>query len=864
MQNPAITFSDNRFMIGFTQNYIPQDVGQQRTTLFNAMTSLSSTSTFLRALGGVLGLLDTARGLFPFPNPAGTGINTSSRYVRYANFPNGNVIAVYYVELPITAPVGPPVLGVPDNGVPLATVLPTASRNYTRTVYATIYNAATHTWTAAVQLGTATISPPLGVPYLGTGNQTDMGVDYVSPGAVGPAQGGNYANFCRPSVATSGDNSAMVAWCEQPQVGVATTQERVSQVMYARYVAGVWQPLGGAGILAAPLIGKPALAANIQANPWFNGKVNALGIVIPVISVTDRFAPGIVPLANPRFVLSGVFPFTIVYASPVTAIDAFASPSQFNIQTDANGGTLVCPTLQLMINTALSQVATQYWDFGAAFGLYLPSELGASPAVVPALPAAATLANTKTLSQLGLSMRLDPACDEANSATWNISSYYNRSLVNTFHAVDFTSNPNANQQNVVTGLYYGAKGARMFLTTGTTTVLPTAPPALGVPLAAPNQESWARSAMVDVAGDGAGNFALVRSIVQPFFQDNDFTRTGVSRARGLVGHQFSGNLNAWIQRPGANALVANTGGEPAMSFISSGVSCANDVASGAGSYSPCSVRNPKFLMSDSGKGLVLFHQNQALNTNSPVGNPNRLWWATYSTGSGFGSVAAPLDLDTTCLGSSVTSNDASVCEAQSYDIQVTGGFQSRCQTVGEPSGLVSVPLFPISATAPFTGLTHDPPGIAAHMNRAGTALVAYTKSNQTGALTAPSCGNIGVYVAPYDTFNGFGTTLQMDADGVGDSMHPAVYVSPAGNMAVVWEQVVGTVAPLTKYVWLRTYHNGVWSAAIKANVGQTDSAEAMMPGVGINDSGEIVVSYTYGPGNPGPTRRQYVYHYHYH
>jgi hypothetical protein len=97
-------------------------------------------------------------------------------------------------------------------------------------------------------------------------------------------------------------------------------------------------------------------------------------------------------------------------------------------------------------------------------------------------------------------------------------------------------------------------------------------------------------------------------------------------------------------------------------------------------------------------------------------------------------------------------------------------------------------------------------------------------------------------------------------------MHAQVAISANGLMAVVWEEIVKGSSYLTdqKYVYLRTYQNGVWSTQTIMNDNMTDSDDSMMPKVGILDSGEVVVSFTYKGLGSSAGRRQYVKHLYYH
>lgn len=782
MQNPAVAYADNRWFLGFTQNYIPMApppaypwADTMRYGVFAALSSLVDGS--FGGLGTGLGLIDTGRGLVPPPTVGGS----SSRYVKYATFPNGNVVAVYEIELP--APAAAPI-------------------TYTsvRVPYSIIYYAGQHVWGVAHQLGTYSVGG-------GIYPQTDLGrVD------IGGTK--YYTQFCRPTVATSGNDSAMVTWCEDTGAGAA-------QVMYSRYASGTWST-------ARPLV--DTVPATAVVNPFYNGVTNGLSSLTgstPYFSSGDVFRISL--YAGSLGSILGVTYYD-KWISSVTAINGVPGAAQFAIAYDNSANILVCTTLQNMVTALMSTATTEWWE-----------EIAPTPGETQYLPAV----TGSTLSQLGVSMIVDPQCSNSDSTTWNISTYYNRGLKNKFR-----ENPDYATTTDRTNILDDLKRAPASTPT-TFTAFSGYGGAGSTRIPSTSQVRWQLSSATDLAGDGYGNYALVRTAVTPYFQDGDISASGVSSAQMLVGHEFLGNSGRWKQRSGTHYPTYN---EPELSYVSNGASCGYVSASTSVTRQSCSVRNPKVLMSQNGSGLILFYQNQAVTTSSTIGasTPNRLWWASYSSGTGFSSVANVLDSDTVCQTSS-TGNDQSVCETESYE-----SSSARCQVVGEPSttpvGIVTNPM--------FSTLTHDVPSIPAAMNRSGQAVIAFHKMANTGTLQSPVCSYIGTWVTTWDPVNGFGDTTQID-DGLGDTMHASVFISEEGRIAVAYEEVVGsTPATAAKYVFVRTLVNGVWSTQQLANSGQTDAADSMMPSVGINDLGEIVVTYTYAA--TGGTRRQYLYQYYKH
>jgi hypothetical protein len=362
--------------------------------------------------------------------------------------------------------------------------------------------------------------------------------------------------------------------------------------------------------------------------------------------------------------------------------------------------------------------------------------------------------------------------------------------------------------------------------------------------------------MVDLSGDGYGNYMLVRSAVSPYFKRTDLSTTGIGYARALVGHQYqSGQFKRSVKElsgvaANASSLLLSTTPISNRSSCFSGTG-AEPISSTSDEIS-CSVKNPKTLMSSSGRGIVLFHQNQKNNYQSLAAsatptNPNRLWYTTYSTSSGFSSPATLLDDDLTCSATSI-GNDASVCELGSYSV--------ACQTLGEP-----VTAHPLKRNDNATAIDHALSPIAAAMNSSGRAVVAYHKKSYN-PLTA-GCGSVGTYVKTYDPSSGFSDAVQIDGQYTYDTLHAAVAISDAGRVAVVWEQIIDSaLATRTIYLYLATKINGVWSSPLLINSGQADSYLSMMPSVGIRDNGEVLVTYSYG--KIATTRKQYVKHYFYH
>lgn len=794
MQNPAMVYSDGRWIIGFSQDFFPS-AGEIHYGLLASMTSLLTRA--FGALGTGVGLIDAGRAADSAFN--GNGVSTSSRYVRYAKFPNGDVIAVYTVELPNATAV---------DGVALATV---------NTVYATIYNATTNTWGSARQLGTYAA---------GSGRQVELGLDY----GTGATRWGTHE--CKPAVATSGDNSAMVTWCEYN----GTT----SEIVYARYKNGAWVNAVGTPTTLVSTV-------NTYVNPGFRGLHHdwsnlgsAVGATISnTIRVGDSFYQQYYN-GKQNTCKDGSGTGYEMYFAYATAVSSSPGLNQFAIVTNPDGAVQVCSTFRNIIQTLQATTLTYMPYYGCTAGAAGGDE---------------TSTTTLTLSNLGVSLVLNPSCTEPTTAnwgattwaTWTASTYINRSLSSSFNWNGAATA--ASQHTPFLNITLGAVNQprldstySMYLYRGGVLTQPNAKTAL----AQTSAESWERSAVTDIAGDGFGNYALVRSAVAPFFHENDITANGLSRSRRLVGHEFIAASDTWKQRQNAAAGQR----EPEMTYVSNPGVC--KIGGSTTSFQACSVRNPKILMSDSGKGLFLFYQTQPENpTAGAVANPTRLWWGTYTVGSGFSTTAHVLDTDTTCSGSSLTTNDTSVCEAADFQDPTTWDY--RCQNLAEPSSRISIAL------ASMLPVTNDPQPIAAHMTRSGLGAVVYHKKYNTSDATSPVCDKVGTFLATYDTVNGFGDVVQLD-DQLGDTMHANVYVADSGNIAVVWEQISGD-DPTTseKYVYLKMRIDGTWTSNVIVNTDQYDSEHPMMPAVGINDESELVVTYSYGA--PLATRRQYVRHF---
>jgi hypothetical protein len=777
MQAPAVSWSDKRWLIGFPQNYLASQVGEFRYSMLAAQSS-PSTGLF-GGFGSSLAVIDDGSGLRSDVNSA------SSRYVRFAPFANGDVLAVYLAERESS----------------FITVTPET----VRVVFANIYSGLTHEWGMAQQLGTFNSS---------TTAPTDTGTDGSFLGNFWVSQ------FCRPSAATSANGSAMVAWCESPLAGPS----QFSQPMFAYFHGGTWDT-------ATSLV--TGSTATQFENPGFTGRANQFGTgVFSTVDSTTYIVSGdqFQSTLYAQFYDTGTY---TLYSAKVTATNTTAVSGFFQIVTDAFGNVLVCESLTAMATALLSKPTT----------LDISSFPTGSHSDV-------TTGSPLTLARLGVSMVLDPTCDDNTPSTWNVSTYYNRSLKNVFRK-GVATNATDYVENLVDNLLYKSVGGGGFIFAGPGSApLHSLLPDVSTLKATP-QETWFSTGMVEVAGDAYGNFAMVRSSVAPVLQSKDITNGGIRKARMLVGHQFVPGTG-WVNRTNATANQR----EPALSFVSGNPECFNGT-----DFFECSVRNPRFLMSDAGNGLVLFYENQAVpSSTSAMFNPNRLWYATYSSGTGFSSAANILDQDTICSSLSVT-NDSPVCETASYDMvnDITSAFDltSACQNLGEPG-----------TTAAPTNLTinHDVPPIAAAMNRKGQAVVAYSKRVSTGSITAPACGNMGTFVVTYDTINGFGDITQVDSTltATQSSMHPTVAINTKGDVAVAWEDVTSSTQ---KDVWVAVKSGGIWTPPVQANTAIDDTASgvtfnnsknSMMPSVGINDKKQVVVTFSYDPRDGSTNRRQLV------
>ncbi|MEW6056179.1 MAG: hypothetical protein AB1540_06165 [Bdellovibrionota bacterium] len=735
MQPASLAYADDRWFLAFTQNYL-WTAGATKYSAFVNMTSLL-TGVF-GTLGFGLGIIDNGLGI------DGVTAAASSRYIRFATLPSGDVIAVFWSEIDPT-----PV----------------------RTVFASVYSASTKTWGGLQQLST-------------TNAPTDRASDY----------GASYrTHLCRPAVAAAGDGTAMVAWCEGPAAGV-----QPSTIKYAIYSNGSWTGAAGGVVLvnAASTLGFPGYSAT------FN---DFSGVALTTLQEDD----------TPADIFSG----SITVSSAVTpdiatvaAVEGVAGPGEFSVVRDSDGDVMMCESLQNMIN---SMLAKEVYRAGVAQGV--------------------------SLSGRGVSMRLNPACSNTTSSTWTVGAYYNKNLANTFRDVDDTdATVNENDVARIQVREDGAvdgMGDPLYSTPAASTIFA-------------DQTSWPNSAMVDIAGDDYGNFVMVRSVVSPYFEERYVTEAaGVSSGRILVGHEYVAG-SGWRARSGT--VVGDR--QPNTSILSRTPTCYTGTTYAAGTgyagnvFLPCSVRNPKVLLSGSGQGLVLFYQSQFdPYTASATQSPTRLWYSTYGSATGFSSSASILDPDTRCTIGSVA-NDVPVCETGKYAAAAAsppvGTGDTLCQSVGEPT------------TSTMLSVTHDVPPIAASMNADGQAVVAFHKYTYSSSLS--TCQFIGTYVTAYDRFNGFGNLEQVD-DGTQNTMHAQVAINSRGDIAVVWEQIDSV--PTNKYVYLRTKISGVWSDRKVMNEGMLNPSDSMMPSVAINDDGEIVVSFTYGA--TAATRRQYVRQYFY-
>ena len=737
-QQPALIESDGRWFVGFTENYLPTAGGAN--VKYSAFVNMTNTITnaFSTVLGSGLGIIDSGDGI----NPAFA--SSSSRYIRFAKFTNGDVIAVFYVH---------------------------DQTNGTRAVYGNVYNAVSNTWGAARRLSDST-------------KHTDAAGDFTDP----TTSAVYWTHLCRPTVATSGDGSALVAWCEGDSAAGGSAN---SEIKFTFYRNGAWtQAVGTSTALIDDGVDEYAL-------PGIHGTYNQF----PPNS-QPAYTMQVSDIASTYLNINA----TTRYVASATAVAANAGAGQFNLVTDTGGTVQVCETLQNM--------------------------LGALLAVDLKIPVTLTSVGS-TLSQLGVSAVLNPSCVQSDSTTWRYSFYYNRSLSNLMREV---SGGAPGTTNFLEPVWHTRVAVVSSMGIGGCLTAATC----GIPPSAQWLPLWQRSAMVDAAGDGFGNYALVRSLVSSTVKNLDISTSGVlERGRMLVGHEYVAGTG-WRQR--TNATAGNQ--EPATSFISNVPMCFDGTDTFA-----CSVRNPKVLMSNAGHGLIFFHQKQwALPSVSATTNPNRLWYATYGVSGGFSSVANVLDEDIFCSNSS-TSNDESVCETGQYGAYTAAN--EYCMGGGEP----------LTGSTISSATSHDVPPIASAMNSDGEAVIAYHKRGLSASDSTVCSDYTRLHVATYDSFNGLSSIETIDDDNA-HTMHANVAITANGNIAVVWESYNTSTA--TTYVYLKTKINGSWTTTKIINDTSTmqASAASMMPSVGINDDGEIVVSYSYGASHAA--RRQYVNYYYYH
>lgn len=671
-----------------------------------------------------------------------------------------------------------------------------------RRVYANIYSASANSWGAAVALSTAA-------------RDTDDAFDYL---LVGSAVLGNRTQFCRPAVATSGDGSAMATWCEADAAGLAVAK-------YARYAHGAWS----AALPLVDLSDAPPAPVEDEATyalPGLHGTYNqfppASGTLSPsTIQVGDIFSGGIV---YDDIGVRGTD------TASVTAVASGASQNQFNLVTDAGGTVQICDTLKNMANAML---ATKVFNSVSA----------------------ATV--NRTLSQANVSIVVDPACVQGTPSTWRLSMYYNRSLNNLVRNIDAAANTDLNQILPMTVTRDVAGVATVYqLSYNDATAAGTGfyIPATALLGAADGTQipPHDRTSAVDIAGDGYGNYAFVRTMPASTVSITDISPTGVTdRGRMLVGHEWL--TSNWRMRE-SNTRTR----DPAVSFISRVPMCFD----GTDTYA-CSVRHPKVLMSSAGRGLVLFYQSQwDRPTTTSTESPTRLWYATYGTSTGFSSVANILDDDTFCSTSS-TANDEAVCETAEYSPAPASAAGTAvdttkiCMNAGEPTALTN------ALQTDLTNLTHDVPPIAAAMNTSGQAIVAYHKKTLSDLSTSSCSSYVRLQVVTYDPFNGFSSAEALDSE-TGNTMHAQVAITPNGKMAVVWEEYDPTTRATYVYLRTRASASSSWDSAILVNssTSMQASQESMMPSVDLNDTGEIIVTFSYS--SAATVRRQYVNYYYYH
>ena len=690
---------------------------------------------------------------------------------------NGSARYVRYAKLP--------------NGNVVAVFMVENIAGTVRSVYANVFTSSTGLWGTAVLMSTA-------------GAETDVGSDGL-PILAGMRLNTHKAVLCRPTVAAAGDNSAMVSWCEGSSPD--------SQVMYRYYNAGSWTPIIGSPGTAI------AASSSALAFPGFIGQSTRFDQFDTdgdaTVETTYTFTVDDVILF--RYIIAGV-----KYYVPLKAVLSPPGINEFQISY-SGASVLVCTTMQGMINAALSAVPYTF---------------------------AADTAQTSTLSSLGFSMKLDPTCSETNTATQNVTVYYNKagngvfwdSTASNTYSVELPDNTLSSQSTFrlcrngegavddsddcyVAATWSGSERVLNFMQVFN--------PISANGAAFASQFDWRKSTMVSVAGDGSGNYAMVRSTVAPVFKNSGILNVDVDYGHVLVGQEYSATTGWKTVTPTSTTYLTKK--------ISGSPSCL-----GSSEYSACSVRNPKILMSNVGKGLVLYHQNQPTSYDG-TNFRNRLWFTTYSVGSGFVTGGASiLDDNTICSTSSVT-NDVPVCE--------TGSFTRPCQALNE-SQTITAGLqgtrYDTTPTASAGSIDQDVPPISAAMNANGNAIVGYHKMYNSGTLTSPVCSTFSTYVRLYSSTSGFESAKQVDS-GVGNTMHAQVAIDSAGTAAVVWEEVRSGVV----YLYFRKYESGSWGSAVALASNSTATTDALMPSVEISDT-EIMVSYSLGQG---ATRRQYAIKY---
>lgn len=716
------------------------------------------------------------------PSLLDAGTASGARYVKYATLTNGDIISTFLV----------------DGGV--AGV---------RLVYANVFNVLTQTWSGPVQLGT-------------TGMATDFGSDGLNDGTTVNV---NSTAFCRPTIGTAGDGSAMIAWCED----TAASANGQSNIKYRKYNGGTWTPAIGSN---------PSSLMSTASTLYFPGFVGqSSNISSDDLLDTD----GNVFLFSYRQYIGGVTYTKYVYSTASTGVP---TSGIFQIATDGSGTTLYCSTLVNLANSILSQKPKNYTT-------------GAQ--------------DTLTLAQQGFSASVDPNCDEGTPATYNISFFYNKSLSanyinsvnNSTEYIAFQANTNANSQGTgstlavcdtnlggtyttanctTTANLFNTGTNNYFLAAAINTTGGNAEEMIhnrantgGAGTIAPYNHAY-KSAMVSVSGDGYGNYALIRSVVSPYFDVNAMLYSDVGYSRLLVGHQYLAT-SGWTTFSSTGSLFTQKVSQPPYCYSSS-----------SNENLACSVRNPKILLSSTGKGIVLYHQNQPTEYTSYTSNDdsgkvfkNRLWYSTYSTSNGFSSSASILDENEYCDIASLT-NDVPVCE--------TGSYTTACNNLHEINDISSASATGIKNPV-GTSLDHDVPEISAKLTSNGKGIVSYHKKVNIGTISSPNCQYVGTKVRLYNVNTGFDNEIQVD-QAAGNTMHSNVCINSKGNAAVVWEEIRNT----TVYLNAKVYKNGSWSSIKALDSSATGDTESMMPSCEINESDEVLVSYSLGLASSA--RRQYV------